>query len=89
MSTLSPPVQLEKPENQARVDWIQDCATGPDFDYPPEFYEHTEALWKDKGVQVNKQATVRPRQFYNEQEKTKEMKKRVQFLTFSFFLTMI
>jgi guanine nucleotide-binding protein G(s) subunit alpha len=52
MSTLSPPVQLEKPENQARVDWIQDCATGPDFDYPPEFYEHTEALWKDKGVQV-------------------------------------
>lgn len=52
MSTLSPPVPLEKPENQARVDWIQDCATGPDFDYPPEFYDHTEALWKDKGVQV-------------------------------------
>lgn len=54
MSTLSPPVQLEKPENQARVDWIQDCATGPDFDYPSEFYEHTEALWKDRGIQVNK-----------------------------------
>lgn len=53
MSTLTPPVQLEKPENQVRVDWIQDCATGPDFDYPPEFYEHTEALWKDKGVQVS------------------------------------
>ncbi|KAK9872533.1 hypothetical protein WA026_017998 [Henosepilachna vigintioctopunctata] len=51
MSTLTPPVQLEKPENQVRVDWIQDCATGQDFDYPPEFYEHTEALWKDKGVQ--------------------------------------
>ncbi|KAJ8932684.1 hypothetical protein NQ318_020333 [Aromia moschata] len=41
-----------KSENQARVDWIQDCATGPDFDYPPEFYDHTEALWKDKGVQA-------------------------------------
>lgn len=52
MSTLSPPVQLEKPENQVRVDWIQDVATGPDFDYPTEFYEHTEALWKDKGVQA-------------------------------------
>lgn len=52
MSTLTPPVQLERPENQARVDWIQDCASGPDFDYPPEFYEHTEALWKDRGVQV-------------------------------------
>lgn len=23
---------------------------GPDFNYPPEFYEHTEELWKDKGV---------------------------------------
>lgn len=53
MSTLSPPVSLEKPENQVRVDWIQDCATGPDFDYPPEFYDHTEALWKDRGIQVN------------------------------------
>lgn len=52
MSTLSPPVALEKPENQVRVDWIQDCATGPDFDYPPEFYDHTEALWQDRGVQV-------------------------------------
>ncbi|XP_065167342.1 guanine nucleotide-binding protein G(s) subunit alpha [Atheta coriaria] len=52
MSTLSPPVQLEHPENQTRVDWIQDCATGPDFDYPPEFYDHTEALWKDKGIQA-------------------------------------
>lgn len=52
MSTLTPPVPLEKPENQPRVDWIQDYASAPDFDYPPEFYEHTEALWKDKGVQV-------------------------------------
>lgn len=25
--------------------------TGPDFNYPPEFYEHTEELWKDRGVQ--------------------------------------
>lgn len=23
----------------------------PDFNYPPEFYEHTEELWKDHGVQ--------------------------------------
>lgn len=53
MSTLSPPVQLEHPENQARVDWIQDCASAPDFDYPPEFYEHTEILWKDRGIQVS------------------------------------
>ncbi|GLV36219.1 G protein alpha s subunit [Carabus blaptoides fortunei] len=52
MSTLSPPIALEHPVNQARVDWIQDCASGPDFSYPAEFYEHTEALWRDRGVQI-------------------------------------
>lgn len=52
MSTLSPPIALENPVNQARVDWIQDCASGPDFSYPAEFYEHTEALWRDRGVQI-------------------------------------
>ena len=52
MPTLSPPVQLEHPENQVRVDYIQDCASDPDFDYPPEFYEHTEILWRDRGVQA-------------------------------------
>lgn len=51
MSTLVPCVQLENPENQWRVDYIQDFASQPDFDYPPEFYEHTEILWKDRGVQ--------------------------------------
>ncbi|KAM3961410.1 guanine nucleotide-binding protein G(s) subunit alpha [Aphomia sociella] len=51
MSTLTPPIPLEKSENKARVDYIQDVASQPDFDYPAEFYEHTEALWKDQGVQ--------------------------------------
>lgn len=50
MSTLEPSVPLEHQENQWRVDYIQDIASAPDFDYPPEFYEHTEILWKDKGV---------------------------------------
>lgn len=27
------------------------CVTGPDFNYPPEFYENTEELWNDRGVQ--------------------------------------
>ncbi|XP_035707226.1 guanine nucleotide-binding protein G(s) subunit alpha isoform X2 [Folsomia candida] len=52
MSTLTPPVQLEHPENQFRVDYIQDVASQPDFDYPHEFYENTEELWKDRGVQT-------------------------------------
>ncbi|CAG7678906.1 unnamed protein product, partial [Allacma fusca] len=34
MSTLTPPVPLEHPENQFRVDYIQDVASQPDFDYP-------------------------------------------------------
>lgn len=28
MSTLNPPIALERPENQARVDYIQDYASG-------------------------------------------------------------
>ncbi|OWF48065.1 Guanine nucleotide-binding protein G(s) subunit alpha [Mizuhopecten yessoensis] len=52
MSSLNPPVLLEKPENQSRVDYMQERASQPDFEYPPEFYEHTEILWKDKGVQA-------------------------------------
>lgn len=35
MSTLTPPISLEHPENQARVDYIQDVASSHDFDYPP------------------------------------------------------
>lgn len=35
MSTLNPPVQLEKPDNKFRVDYIQDIASQADFDYPP------------------------------------------------------
>jgi len=35
MSTLNPPVHVENPENQFRVDYIQDVASQPDFDYPP------------------------------------------------------
>jgi len=34
MSTLTPPVSLERSENQFRVDYIQDVASQPDFDYP-------------------------------------------------------
>ncbi|GFR65075.1 guanine nucleotide-binding protein G(s) subunit alpha [Elysia marginata] len=52
MSTLNPPVKLENPANKAKVDYIQDKASQPDFEYPPIFYEYTEILWKDKGVQT-------------------------------------
>ncbi|XP_059139549.1 guanine nucleotide-binding protein G(s) subunit alpha [Physella acuta] len=51
MPSLNPPVQLEHPQNKAKVDYIQDKASGPEYDYPTIFYEYTEILWKDKGVQ--------------------------------------
>ena len=35
MSTLNPPVPLENPDNQFRVDYMQDVASQKDFDYPP------------------------------------------------------
>ena len=35
MSTLNPPVKLENPANKAKVDYIQDKASQPDFEYPP------------------------------------------------------
>lgn len=34
MSTLSPPIQLAEPQNQFRLDYIQDVSSSPDFDYP-------------------------------------------------------
>lgn len=52
MASLNPPVLLENPENQFRVDYMLNVASQPDFDYPAEFYEHTEILWSDKGVQA-------------------------------------
>lgn len=38
-------------EIKFRVSIFFSFSAGPDFNYPPEFYEHTEELWKDRGVQ--------------------------------------
>lgn len=35
MSTLTPPVSLEDPSNQSKVDYILEVSSSPDFDYPP------------------------------------------------------
>uniref|UniRef100_A0A2K5QDH9 Guanine nucleotide-binding protein G(s) subunit alpha n=1 Tax=Cebus imitator TaxID=2715852 RepID=A0A2K5QDH9_CEBIM len=52
MSNLVPPVELANPENQFRVDYILRVMNVPDFDFPPEFYEHAKALWEDEGYQL-------------------------------------
>jgi guanine nucleotide-binding protein G(s) subunit alpha len=37
--------------HSAKINKKLSLILGPDFNYPPEFYEHTEELWKDRGVQ--------------------------------------
>lgn len=39
MSTLTPPVSLQNPKDQFRVDYIQDFASQHNFDYPPVSHE--------------------------------------------------
>ncbi|XP_018406869.1 PREDICTED: guanine nucleotide-binding protein G(s) subunit alpha isoform X2 [Cyphomyrmex costatus] len=51
MSTLTPPVTLGDMSNQSRMEYVLEVSSSPDFDYPPEFYEIVETLWKDRGVQ--------------------------------------
>lgn len=34
MSNLDPPIELEKPKNKERVEYIHNVSTLPDFDYP-------------------------------------------------------
>jgi len=51
MGNIEPPVSLENAENQPAYEFVlRECAA-PDFDYPAEFWEHTEALWSDGGIQ--------------------------------------
>lgn len=52
MTTINPPIPLADPANQCRLDYIQEYASQLDIEYPQEFYEHAEVLWKDAGVQA-------------------------------------
>lgn len=35
MNTINPPVSVADPANQPKVDYIQEVASKPDFEYPP------------------------------------------------------
>ncbi|GAV09412.1 hypothetical protein RvY_18959 [Ramazzottius varieornatus] len=50
MSNLRPPVELEDPRNESRLQYIQSIADVANFVYPDEFWDCTEALWRDRGV---------------------------------------
>uniref|UniRef100_A0A671K272 Guanine nucleotide-binding protein G(s) subunit alpha n=1 Tax=Sinocyclocheilus anshuiensis TaxID=1608454 RepID=A0A671K272_9TELE len=52
MSVLVPPVQLACPANKFRIDYIFNLANQKDFEFTPEFYEHTKTLWQDEGVRA-------------------------------------
>uniref|UniRef100_A0A1I8J7N8 Guanine nucleotide-binding protein G(s) subunit alpha n=1 Tax=Macrostomum lignano TaxID=282301 RepID=A0A1I8J7N8_9PLAT len=52
MSGLNPPIELGDPGNSDSLEFMHSSASRPDFDYPPEFFRHTQALWSDSGVQA-------------------------------------
>jgi guanine nucleotide-binding protein G(s) subunit alpha len=52
MSTIVPPIDLAQSSSQASLDYIQQVASRPEFEFSPEFYTHTEILWKDEGVRA-------------------------------------
>jgi hypothetical protein len=58
MPVVDPPVRCADPDNEARRAWILSECSRPDFDYPPQFWEATSALWKDAGIQVKKVCPV-------------------------------
>ncbi len=51
MPGLDPPVVCADPALEAKRTWLLEYNGRPDFDYTSEFYEATEALWSDGGVQ--------------------------------------
>jgi guanine nucleotide-binding protein G(s) subunit alpha len=50
MTSINPPEQLESEANRVALEYMQEVASQPDFDYPQVFYEHCKALWADAGV---------------------------------------
>jgi hypothetical protein len=51
MNTVTPPISLADPEtNQIHFDYIINKVAETDFDFTPEFFDHTAELWKDDGI---------------------------------------
>lgn len=53
MPNLDPPVSIEDPDNETRLEYLREVVARPGFDdYSPEFFEIVENLWNDPGVQT-------------------------------------
>ena len=51
MPGIDPPVTCSTPDTEEKRRWLLEYVASPDFEYTPEFYETTAALWRDPGVQ--------------------------------------
>ncbi|XP_038061515.1 guanine nucleotide-binding protein G(s) subunit alpha-like isoform X3 [Patiria miniata] len=51
MQTLQPSIHLCDPTLKPCLDYMQDYASLPDFQYTEEFYDKAKMLWEDEGVQ--------------------------------------
>ena len=47
MSTIDPPLTVEKPESVAAHQYILRECLLTNFDYPTEFWDHTELFWAE------------------------------------------
>ena len=52
MPMIAPPVTCSTPEAEDRRRWLLEYVTSSEFDYTQEFYDTTEMLWRDPGVQA-------------------------------------
>ena len=51
MTNVDPPVTTSDPALDSTRTWLLEYNGRPEFDYNTEFYEATESLWADVGVQ--------------------------------------
>ena len=51
MTNIDPPVTTSDPALDSTRTWLLEYNGRPEFDYNTEFYEATESLWADAGVQ--------------------------------------
>uniref|UniRef100_A0A8C6WKZ7 Guanine nucleotide-binding protein G(s) subunit alpha n=1 Tax=Neogobius melanostomus TaxID=47308 RepID=A0A8C6WKZ7_9GOBI len=52
MRTLTPPCKIACPANQSRIEYVLNLVSQKDFEFTPEFYDHTKLLWQDDGVRA-------------------------------------
>lgn len=50
MGNIDPPLTLDRPESRPSHEFILHECPATDFDYPPEFWEHTQRLWDDPAM---------------------------------------